>query len=168
MATQGQLFGVEERPPETPRPPKRQGVPGYECRLVVTLPRVSEAAGPRMKTGRDFYELCQDLRDLPQESFHVVTMNQKNAVIARHMVSLGSLTYSLVHPREVFRPALLDNAAAVAFVHNHPSGDPKPSKDDIELTARLKDCATLLGIRILDHVVVGREAFFSFVEEGII
>ena len=140
----------------------------YSCKLVLRLPRVAEAKGPQMKTGRDFWELCKDLQDLDRESFHVVTLNQKNVVIERHLVALGSLTGTLVHPREVFRPALHDNAAAVAFLHNHPSGDTKPSRDDIELTTRLVDCAKLLGFRVLDHVIVGRDRYLSFVEEGLL
>lgn len=96
----------------------RQDGKAYSCELVVRLPRVAEAQGPRMKTGRDFWELCKDLEDLDRESFHVVTLTQKNAVIERHLVELGTLTGALVHPREVFRPALHDNAAAVAFLHN--------------------------------------------------
>jgi DNA repair protein RadC len=95
-------------------------------------------------------------------------MTQKNDVIDRHMISLGTLTASLVHPREVYRPALQDGAAAVAFVHNHPSGDPTPSPEDRALTKRLADAGALLGIRVLDHVIVGRERFYSFVDEGLL
>ena len=140
----------------------------YSCKLEILLPRVAEAQGPQMKSGRDFWELCKDIQDLDRESFHVVTLNQKNKVIERHLVALGSLTGALIHPREVFRPALRDNAAAVAFLHNHPSGDTRPSEDDIKLTGRLRDCAELLGFRVLDHVIVGRESYFSFVEEGLL
>ena len=78
------------------------------------------------------------------------------------------MTGALVHPREVFKPALADGAAAVAFVHNHPSGSPDPSKDDREITVRLLEAGKLLGIRVLDHVIVGRSGHFSFVEEGLI
>ena len=140
----------------------------YSCELVIRLPRVAEAQGPQMKSGRDFWEFGKGLQDLDRESFLVVTLNQKNVVIERHLVALGTLTGALVHPREVFRPALLDNAAAVAFLHNHPSGDTKPSRDDTELTTRLCDCAKLLGLRVLDHVIVGRDGYFSYVEEGLL
>ena len=125
--------------------------------------------GRRFRTGRDFFEFfAPRMRDLKQEGFQVVLLDQKNSYIGSQQVSTGSLTGALVHPREVFRPAIREAAAAVAFVHNHPSGDPRPSKDDIELTARLVEVAKLVGVRVLDHVVVGDESFFSFVEEGLI
>ncbi|HOX07657.1 MAG TPA: DNA repair protein RadC [Planctomycetota bacterium] len=125
--------------------------------------------GRRFRTGRDFFEFfAPRLRDLKQECFEVVLLDQKNGYLGSQRVSAGSLTGALVHPREVFRPAIREAAAAVAFVHNHPSGDPKPSKDDIELTARLVDVAKLVGVRVLDHVVVGDGGYFSFVEEGLI
>jgi DNA repair protein RadC len=125
--------------------------------------------GRRFRTGRDFYEFfAPRLRDLKQESFQVVLLDQKNGYLGAQQVSTGTLTGALVHPREVFRPAIREAAAAVAFVHNHPSGDPRPSKDDLDLTARLVDVAKLVGVRVLDHVVVGDESYFSFVEEGLI
>jgi DNA repair protein RadC len=108
------------------------------------------------------------LENLAQEAFLAVSLNQKNSIMDMHLVSLGTLTGSLVHPREVFRPILLDGAAAVGFVHNHPSGNPDPSRDDREITARLIECAKLLGIRVLDHVIIGRNGYFSFSEEGLI
>jgi DNA repair protein RadC len=147
---------------------RRQASRGYDCRVVARLPRVREATGPSLRTGDEVATLCKDLADLAQESFHVLTLDQKHRVIVRHLVSLGSLTESLVHPREVYRAALLDSAAAVVFVHNHPSGDPKPSRDDIEITARLVEAGRLLGIRVLDHVIIGRGAHFSFAESGML
>jgi DNA repair protein RadC len=81
-------------------------------------------------------------------------------------VSIGSLSSSLAHPREVFKPAILANAAAIILGHNHPSGEPTPSREDVELTKRLKEGAELLGIRLLDHIVIGDEKWFSFSEDG--
>jgi len=125
--------------------------------------------GRRFRTGRDFFEFfAPRVRDLKQECFQVVMLDQKNCLLGSQQVSTGSLTGALVHPREVFRPAIREAAAAVAFVHNHPSGNPKPSKDDVEITARLLDVAKLVGMRVLDHVIVGDETYFSFVEEGLI
>ncbi len=141
----------------------------YSAEVIVRLPMIGEAKGPHLRTSENVANVCRDMEGLAQETFHVLTLDQKNAVIDRHMVALGSLTGALVHPREVFRLALLDCAAAVAFVHNHPSGNPMPSKDDIELTARLTEVAKLLGIRVLDHVIIGREGRrFSFCEEGLL
>jgi DNA repair protein RadC len=133
----------------------------------ISMMTVCEADGPAIKSGRDFAELCLDLEDMSQESFHVITLNQKNVVIDRHMVSLGSLTAALVHPREVFRPAVLQSAAAVCVVHNHPSGDPTPSAHDRAMTERLVQASEIMGIRLLDHVVIGKGRFFSFVDEGL-
>jgi DNA repair protein RadC len=127
------------------------------------------AAGRQFTCGRDFYEFYRlRLRDLKKEVFVTVLLDQKNRFIADETASEGSLTGSLVHPREVFRRAVRDSAAAVAFVHNHPSGDPAPSKQDEEITMRLQEAAKLMGIRLLDHVIVGDGAYFSFVERGVL
>jgi len=83
-------------------------------------------------------------------------------------ISEGSLTASLVHPREVFNPVIRESAAAVLFVHNHPSGDPTPSQEDMEITRRLKEVGEVMGIRVLDHVVIGHDRYFSFSERGIL
>ena len=140
----------------------------YYCRVSVVLPLAQPATGPRLERPEQVAHYCKDLGDLGQESFHVLTLDRKHKVIGRHMASLGSLTASLVHPREVFRPALLDNAASVILVHNHPSGEPEPSRDDRELTERLVQAGEILGIKILDHVIVGRGRHYSFVEAGLI
>ena len=141
----------------------------YSARVIAKLPIVGEAKGPSISTSARVAELCKDMESLAQEAFHLLTLNQKHKVIDRHLVALGSLTQSLVHPREVFRLALLDCAAAVIFAHNHPSGDPAPSQDDRELTSRLEVAAEILGIRVLDHVIIGREGrFMSFCDEGLL
>ncbi|MCZ7647179.1 MAG: JAB domain-containing protein [Planctomycetota bacterium] len=127
------------------------------------------AHGKVFARGADFFEHYRlRLRDLKKERFYVTCLDQKNRLLGEEQVSEGSLTEALVHPREVFNPAIRLGAAAVAVVHNHPSGDPKPSRADKLLTKRLKDAAELLGIRLLDHVVVGDGAFTSFVEEGLL
>jgi DNA repair protein RadC len=89
-------------------------------------------------------------------------------VIGFNLVAIGTLTSALVHPREVFKAAILANAAAIILVHNHPSGDPEPSAEDRALTSRLKEAGEILGIRILDHVVIGDGRFRSLASEGII
>ncbi|MDT8444359.1 MAG: JAB domain-containing protein [Desulfuromonadales bacterium] len=81
---------------------------------------------------------------------------------------MGSLNASIVHPREVYKAALLSSAAAVIFIHNHPSGDTAPSREDIEITKRLKDAGELLGIRVLDHLIVGEAGYYSFANDGIL
>lgn len=104
------------------------------------------------------------VRDVKQESFWVVLLDNKHRVMRELPVSSGSLTASLVHPREAFVTAVRDSAAAVIFVHNHPSGDPAPSAEDRQLTRRLVGCGELLGIPVLDHVIIGRTAYYSFTD----
>lgn len=106
------------------------------------------------------------LRDLRRELFKVVLLDAKHAVIREKTVSEGSLTSSLVHPREVFNEAVRESAAAVIFLHNHPSGDPKPSKEDRALTARLQEAGDILGVQVLDHVIIGDGRYVSFADEG--
>jgi DNA repair protein RadC len=106
------------------------------------------------------------LRDLRHEIFKVVLLDAKHAIIRDVTVSEGSLTLSIVHPREVFTMAVKESAAAVIFLHNHPSGDPSPSQEDHVLTARLVSAGELLGIAVLDHIVVGDGRYVSFADQG--
>ena len=105
---------------------------------------------------------------LRKECFWAVLLNGKNRFLKLARVSEGSLTASLVHPREVFRPAILAAAAGLLCVHNHPSGDPAPSPEDLQITRRLVEVGRLIGIRVLDHVIVGEKEYFSFADEGMI
>jgi DNA repair protein RadC len=106
------------------------------------------------------------LRDASHEQFLVVLLDGRHRVLRSEAVSRGTLTASLVHPREVFRPAIREAAAALVLVHNHPSGDPTPSREDREITARLIGAGELLGIPVLDHVVVAESGYRSLREEG--
>jgi DNA repair protein RadC len=99
-----------------------------------------------------------------QEEFHIVTLNTKHEVLTTYPITVGTLDASLVHPREVFRPAIKDAAAAVILVHNHPSGDPTPSREDLAVTRRLDSAGDLLGIKVLDHIVLGRDSAVSIRE----
>lgn len=103
-----------------------------------------------------------------KEYFFTMHMDGKNRISCIDCVSVGSLNQSIVHPREVFKTALLSSAAALILVHNHPTGDPSPSSEDITITRRLKEAGELLGIRVLDHVIVGSEGTCSFVERGLV
>jgi DNA repair protein RadC len=98
----------------------------------------------------------------------VVLLDGKNKMIRDMVVSEGSLTASIVHPREVIKEAIKESAAAIILVHNHPSGDPAPSKDDIKITNRLVDACSIVGIRVLDHIVLGDDTHYSFLDEGLI
>ncbi len=109
------------------------------------------------------------LANVDREHFVVLLLNQKNRVVGLHTVSVGSLTASVVHPRETFKAAILANAAAIICGHNHPSGDCQPSKEDRAITQRLKEGGALLGINLLDHVIVGGEGrYFSFADENLL
>ncbi len=109
----------------------------------------------------------EELRYLKQETFRILLLNAKGDVISTETISAGELTSTLVHPREVFRPAVKKSAAAVVLIHNHPSGDPQPSREDVETTFRLKECGRLMGIRVLDHLVIGDGAYVSMMTEGL-
>ncbi|MFC1451903.1 RadC family protein [Verrucomicrobiota bacterium] len=124
----------------------------------VRLPLVREPGTARVTTPEDVARECGDLAGLAQESFHVLCLDSKNRLVNRHLVSLGLADASLVHPREVFRPAVSDGASAVVLVHNHPSGDPSPSSEDLRITRQLVAAGKVMGIPALDHVVVGRRA----------
>ena len=104
------------------------------------------------------------LQDEPGEVFGILCLSTKHRVIAYHEVSRGTLDATLVHPREVFKAALLSNAASIILTHNHPSGDSTPSPDDHQLTRRLVDAGRLIGVEVLDHIIVGDGRYYSFKE----
>ena len=108
------------------------------------------------------------MEDQPREVFRIALLDAKNGLLRDKVISEGTLSSSLVHPRDVFKPALLEPAASVILLHNHPSGDPTPSREDVRLTRQLVECARLLDLRIHDHVVVGRGHYVSFAERGLL
>ncbi len=101
-----------------------------------------------------------------RERFLTLLLDNKHTLIGVEEVSVGSLTSSIVHPREVFKAIILANAAAFMMAHNHPSGDPTPSREDLEITRRLREIAEVLGVRCLDHIVIGAGRYVSFVNDG--
>lgn len=109
-------------------------------------------------------QFAQLADDGVQEEFHIVTLDTKHQPLATHQITVGTLDASLVHPREVFRPAIRDSASAILLVHNHPSGDPTPSREDRLVTNRLTDAGKLIGIDVLDHIVVARQRSLSIRE----
>lgn len=112
--------------------------------------------------------LMEEMRYLKKEVFKLVMLNTKNHVIKRANISVGSLSASIVHPREVFSEAIKTGCSGVIFVHNHPSGDPEPSSEDIETTNRLVSAGNILGIKVLDHIIIGDGRFISLKEKGLI
>ncbi|WP_447975561.1 RadC family protein [Nitrospira sp. Kam-Ns4a] len=125
------------------------------------------STGTRIRSSLDiFHHFYPRLRDLRHEVFKIVLLDAKHTIIREATVSEGSLTLSIVHPREVFTLAVRESAASVIFLHNHPSGDPQPSQEDRALTARLVAAGEVLGIRVLDHVIVGDGRYVSFADRG--
>lgn len=123
----------------------------------------------RIHSSQDIYRhFSPAFGHLKKEMFKIVLLDQKNKIIRDVLVSEGSLTLTVVHPREVFNPAVRDSAASVIFLHNHPSGDPTPSHEDRELTRRLIAAGDLMGIQVLDHVIIGDNQYFSFSDAGYI
>lgn len=123
----------------------------------------------QFKRSKDIFDHFHErLRGQKQEIFLSILLDSKNRIIKEQTVSSGSLTSSIVHPREVFKSAIKESAAAVIFVHNHPSGDPEPSKEDIFTTNRLLEAGNIVGIKVLDHIIVGNGNFVSFKDKGII
>ena len=120
----------------------------------------------KISSASDVYQHLAKYRDLEREHFVLITLDGASRVIETRVISIGTLNQSLVHPREVFRPAILDNAAGIIVAHNHPSGQVVPSLEDKRVTKRLKEVGVLMGIQLLDHVIVSSEGFSSLKEEG--
>ena len=161
------LFREQSAPPPYRDPPQFQSVSIYRVTLV------RESSIPihdnRLNNSADCERLIRTyLQGVDREHFIILLVNRKNEVIGINTVSVGSLTGSIVSPREVFKPAILANAAAIICAHNHPSGDPKPSPEDRALTVRLHDAGKLLDIQVLDHIIIGdgTTAYFSFADNG--
>ena len=125
-------------------------------------------AQPLVRGPENVYELTQDIRGMNREHFVGFYLNSRNQVLRREIISIGSLNASIVHPREVFLPAVAMSAASIILAHNHPSGDPTPSEEDLAITRRLVEAGRLLGIELLDHVVVARDAYASFKERRLL
>jgi len=153
-------------------------VPGLGPARVALLRAVGEVARRSveqrltrhapLRTSAEVYRHCgARLAALRKEQFHVLLLDGKNRLIKEVRISEGSLTASLVHPREVFVPVIEESAAAIILVHNHPSGDPTPSAEDVAITARLRQVGELMGVSVLDHVVIGDGRYVSFADEGI-
>jgi DNA repair protein RadC len=157
---------VRQKRLSTPKPTfKPYGVPRYRLTLVAESSGL-EPSGP-IQTSVAAASLLRPCFDgLDREQFLVCGLDAKHRIIGINIVSIGSLTLAIVHPREVFKPLILMNAAAFICAHNHPSSDPTPSPEDRVLTRRLRQGAEILGITLLDHVVLGEERYFSFADQG--
>jgi DNA repair protein RadC len=135
------------------------------CRLA-TAPREASGSISNPRQAADLF--MEELRYKKKEYFKILLLNTKNHVISREEISVGSLSASIVHPREIFNMPLRKSAASVILFHNHPSGDPSPSQEDLEVTRRLVDAGNILGITVRDHIIIGDGCFFSFREKGLL
>jgi DNA repair protein RadC len=170
----GSLAGVLSAPI-----PKLQEIKGIGPKNALYLNLIHHVAGRYLRDGarnKNFFGsskavfdyLFHSMRDLRREVFKVLYLNRKNELIADEDVFLGSLTGSAVYPREIMTQALEHKAAALVFVHNHPSGDPSPSAEDRKLTRDLVWASQLLLIQVLDHVIIGHNTYYSFADDGLI
>ena len=115
-----------------------------------------------------FKLISSSIKDKAKEHFKLILLNSRNKKIGFSTISIGTLTTSLVHPREVFKDAITHSAASVILCHNHPSGDPEPSEDDLKITRKLAESGKILGVEVMDHIIIGKTNFFSFREKGLI
>jgi DNA repair protein RadC len=141
------------------------------ARVVASLELGRRAAADDVEPGGQvrgpadvFARMGPRLRDVPQEEFHALLLNSRHRIVREVLVTRGTLDSALVHPREVFRPAVAEGAAGVILVHNHPSGDPTPSAEDRAVTRQLAEAGRAVGIPVLDHVVVGRGTYVSLAD----
>jgi DNA repair protein RadC len=149
-----------------------KGIGGTKASRLISAVELGKriAAKPKVKklhanSPRDVSNMfMEDMRHLKKEYFKVVLLNTKNELIATEDISVGSLNSAIVHPREVFSRAVRKSASSMIFVHNHPSGNPEPSKEDIDLTSRLIESGKILGIEVLDHIIIGDGIFVSLKE----
>lgn len=120
-----------------------------------------------ISSSEDAYKYVRDnLEFRKKEHFYTIFLNSKNDIIATEEISIGDLTSTIVNPREVFRPAIKKSASSIIIIHNHPSGNPTPSKEDIIITNRLVECGKLLDIKVLDHLIIGNDSYYSFKKEA--
>ncbi len=127
--------------------------------------KVCESAGHEINEPETAYaEMLPLIEDFTKEYFIVLSLNSKNKIIARQVISIGSLNQTIVHPREVFKFAIMNSACSIVVGHNHPSGDPVPGPEDIKLTNRLKDVGKMLDIPLLDHIIIGNNQHCSMKE----
>ena len=129
---------------------------------------VDDSNLPVISTPKDVVAQLTELRHNKKEHFVALYLNARNQLVHKETISMGTLNANLVHPREVFEPALKHSAAGIMVAHNHPSGDPKPSEDDLEITKRLVEAGKMMGVELLDHVIIATNNHFSFKEEKLL
>ena len=156
-------------------PSPRQQIRHYSIKefqlLVKNAPvvpiEIRPFVGVQFRSSMDIYRTFEELDSIPVETFLILHLNGKNKMVGMTTCSIGTMTSSLVHPRDVFRPAIANMTVGLVFVHNHPSGDPAPSREDKEITLRLCRVGKIIGIGCLDHVIIGNGSYFSFADQGL-
>jgi DNA repair protein RadC len=138
----------------------------YKDKFNAVWMEVMENKPTKINSPSDCVPLLGDYRNAETEQFIVITLDGEHKVIETKVISSGILNRAIIHPREVFRSAITDNACSIVIAHNHPSGSLEPSKEDRDITFRLKEAGQLLGIEVLDHIIVSIKGYFSFLEEG--
>ena len=161
------FFGQQQKPakPRTIRLKQIRAV--YETLTIKE--EVNQYLRPftRYTSPEQVFDTFNFLRRETKEYFFAIHLDGKNRICCVDEVSVGSLNQSVVHPREVYKTALLSSAAALILVHNHPTGDPSPSREDIEITRRLKEAGEIIGVKLLDHIIIG-DSYLSFVSQGLL
>jgi len=139
---------------------------GYKVKTKLVIESHKEYKPLKLSKSADVYEAFKKLVESDKERFYSLFLDTKNNLIGVDMVSQGCLDSSPIHPREVYKSAILASAASVIFVHSHPSGDPEPSDSDREITRLLRQAGELLQIEVLDHVIIGLDKYYSFADKG--
>jgi len=160
------LFGPEEVSQPKPRSIRFKQIKAVFETLIVKE-ETANYLKPNMRytSPSQIFDTFSFLQHETKEHFITLHLDGKNRVICCDIVSSGSLNQSIVHPRETFKTALLSSAAGIILMHNHPTGDPTPSSEDLEVTRRLREAGDLIGIKVLDHIIIG-STYYSFVERG--
>jgi len=136
--------------------------------LQMVQEKAQEYKVNRITSASDVYSLLYEYAKKDKEHFLIVTLDGSSKIIEYRVIHIGTLNQSIVHPREVFRSAIQDNAAGIVIAHNHPSGTLEASRADIQITQRLKEVSKLVGIELLDHVILSKEGYYSFSDEGLL
>lgn len=139
------------------------------CELAKRVKNLTSEKLVKISSPADAASLVSgEMSMLKQEVLKLIMLNTKNCVIVKKDIFIGGLNSSIVHPRDIFREAVKSNSASIIVCHNHPSGDPEPSNEDVNITLRLKECGKLMGIDLLDHIIIGKNSYVSLKEKGII
>jgi len=135
--------------------------------MGIRLSKEKILPGKKIQKAQDVVDYYYaEMKNKKKELFHIILLDVRYQIIRDVLISMGSLSETTVHPREVMKEVIKESAAAVIFLHNHPSGDPQPSQQDRELTRRLSESCSMLGVKVLDHIIIGEECFYSFAQMG--